>query len=334
MGSACERLTNFLRASEKAVVRMTFAEVERVRSEPLPPSARKHAAWWSNSQHSAKCWTQAGYRTAQVNLRDETLHFIKDQAVESEVEPRRAPRSRWPAAKLLADLDREFEQSIGACAERAIFTGPSVYFYERTVNMVRSAKALRDLAGDDLFCEYAYATLTAWGMHRMGESVATKLTDYPTFSAAVRSFLEEVEDLKGASICDLSDEEAAALTKRLAKLVEKPGITTSGAPLVANTKTMHFILPDLVPPVDRTYTCRLFYGRMQPPGDAAEVFGAVFPLLAGLAKRHEATVKKATGTYLCLGHAKALDNAIVGFVLNHPEHFPGKRQQPPAEEEQ
>ena len=116
--------------------------------------------------------------------------------------------------------------------------------------------------------------------------------------------------------------------------MEKPGITTSGAPLVANTKTMHFILPDLVPPVDRTYTCRLFYGRMQPPGDAAEVFGAVFPLLAGLAKRHEATVKKATGTYLCLGHAKALDNAIVGFVLNHPEHFPGKRQQPPADEEE
>src|SRR5207249_9322811 len=135
--------------------------------------------------------------------------------------------------------------------------------------------------------------------------------EFATFRATVLELLARVEDLRGMSICDLDDAQVPAMTKRLAVLVEKAGITASGAPLVANTKTLHFILPDLVPPVDRNYTCRFFYGRMRPPGDAAEVFGAVFPLLAGLAKRHEATVKKATGTYLCLGHAKALDNAIV-----------------------
>jgi hypothetical protein len=31
-----------------------------------------------------------------------------------------------------------------------------------------------------------------------------------------------------------------------------------------------------------------------------------------------AAVKQAVGSYICRGHAKALDNAIVGFVLNHP----------------
>jgi len=83
--------------------------------------------------------------------------------------------------QLLVDLDREFEKGIAACAKRAIFTGPSVHFYERTVRMVREAASLRDLADSELFCDYVCATLTAWGMHRMGERVAAKLTAYKKF---------------------------------------------------------------------------------------------------------------------------------------------------------
>ena len=191
--------------------------------------------------------------------------------------PVKRSRQRWPAAQLLADLDREFEKSIAACTKRTIFTGPSVHFYERTVRMVREAASLRDLARSEMFCDYVYATLTAWGMHRMGERVAAKLTAFPTFQAALCSLLKEVDDLRGMSVCDLTEEDTVAVTSRLAKLAETTGITASNAPLVANTKTLHFLLPDLVPPIDRTYTCRFFFGRMQPPGSAAEVFRRVYP---------------------------------------------------------
>jgi hypothetical protein len=51
------------------------------------------------------------------------------------------------------------------------------------------------------------------------------------------------------------------------------------------------------------------------------LFTTVFTQLQGLAKRHEGVVKKAEGGYLALGDAKILDNAIVGFVLNHSERF-------------
>jgi hypothetical protein len=83
--------------------------------------------------------------------------------------------------------------------------------------------------------------------------------------------------------------------------------------------SLHFLLPDLVPPVDRRYTCRFFCGTTQPQGTVADLFTTVFTQLQGLAKRHEGVGKKAEGGYLELGHAKVLDNAIVGFVLNHPE---------------
>jgi hypothetical protein len=51
------------------------------------------------------------------------------------------------------------------------------------------------------------------------------------------------------------------------------------------------------------------------------MFTTVFTQLQGLAKRHREVVRRARGGYLGLGDAKILDNAIVGFILNHSERF-------------
>jgi hypothetical protein len=76
-----------------------------------------------------------------------------------------------------------------------------------------------------------------------------------------------------------------------------------------------------VPPIDRTYTGRFFYGLnagMMLPGGASAVFGFVFPHLCHLARRHSKEVRSATRrSYLCQGEAKVLDNAIVGYMLTH-----------------
>jgi hypothetical protein len=321
MPARYERITEFLRHSGKSVVRMTFREFEAIRQEALPNSARKYRAYWANTRPQARCWRAAGYRVSDVSLRGETLRFVKDQAGGEGGVQQPMQRQRWPAQKLLFDLDREFDRSIEVFAQQRIFTGPSLYFYERTVGMVRDADSLADLAELDVFYELVYATLTSWGLHRMGKRVAAKLTEFPTCRATVREFLGRVEDLRGVSICDLDGAEVPAMTKRLGVLVEEPGITAARAPLVANTKTLHFLLPDLVPPVDRRYTCRFFFGTTQPQGTAADLFTTVFTQLQGLAKRHEGVVRRARGGYLALGDAKILDNAIVGFVLNDPERF-------------
>ena len=51
------------------------------------------------------------------------------------------------------------------------------------------------------------------------------------------------------------------------------------------------------------------------------LISSIFPRFRRLARKHEDVVKRAIGGYPALGHAKVLDNAIVGFVLNHPERF-------------
>lgn len=55
----------------------TFSEIERVLKFELPPSARRHDAWWSNSRkgnHSqAKAWIDAGWYIVSVDRRNEKV---------------------------------------------------------------------------------------------------------------------------------------------------------------------------------------------------------------------------------------------------------------------
>jgi hypothetical protein len=58
---------------------MAFSEIERVIDAALPPSARQREEWWTNSEngHSqARAWRRASYRTANVDLVNETVDFV------------------------------------------------------------------------------------------------------------------------------------------------------------------------------------------------------------------------------------------------------------------
>lgn len=74
-------LREYLEASDKPVVRLSFAEIERILGDALPASAYKHSAWWSNEapggMHShAKSWLDAGYRTQHLDRNGQTVEFI------------------------------------------------------------------------------------------------------------------------------------------------------------------------------------------------------------------------------------------------------------------
>ncbi len=323
MAHRYEALTDHLQQVGAAAVTLRFGEIESILGARLPDSARKHAAWWSNSLRSwqSRTWLGAGFR-ARASLRDERVEFYR-------AEPGNASRrrSRWNVQEHLAALDATFDRCLAEFESRRIFSGPSVYFYEEVVKLVRSVGSLSDLASNDRLVELAYATLTSWGMHRMGARVATKLTEFSTFRAALRGLIEPTTALSKQRITALSEGETGIVTERLADLVQRPGISASGSPLVANAKMLHFLLPDLVPPIDRRYTGRFFYGLnagMVLPGGARAVFGFVFPHLCRLARRHSEEIRSGVRrSYLCQGEAKVLDNAIVGYML---ARFTAKRR--------
>jgi hypothetical protein len=79
-------LTRHLTALGQPRVAMTFAEIEAVLGFALPPSARRHRAFWSNNTTNRvlpEAWRAAGYQSRAVDLEAGKLLFEKLNTVEA-----------------------------------------------------------------------------------------------------------------------------------------------------------------------------------------------------------------------------------------------------------
>ena len=78
--SVYEPITHYLSRASGSSIRLTFAQVEKIISRPLPRSAYRYREWWSNNPtgHShARSWTAAGWQTQKVDLEKRVLVFSK-----------------------------------------------------------------------------------------------------------------------------------------------------------------------------------------------------------------------------------------------------------------
>jgi hypothetical protein len=72
-------LADFLLAQQRDEVPITFAEIERIIGSPLPRSHR-YRSWWSNNSFNSvmtKVWLDAGFRSADVDIKRRKLVFRK-----------------------------------------------------------------------------------------------------------------------------------------------------------------------------------------------------------------------------------------------------------------
>lgn len=73
-------LRDHLASRPEPVVEMTFAEIDRLVGG-LPPSARKHSAWWANETsgtHShARAWLDFGRHTTRLDLNAGRVSFTR-----------------------------------------------------------------------------------------------------------------------------------------------------------------------------------------------------------------------------------------------------------------
>lgn len=63
-----------------AKLRMSFAEVTKAAKVKLPASAYRYPSWWANdpAHHAqARAWTEAGYRTQNVDLQAQRVEFVR-----------------------------------------------------------------------------------------------------------------------------------------------------------------------------------------------------------------------------------------------------------------
>jgi hypothetical protein len=97
-------------------------------------------------------------------------------------------------------------------------------------------------------------------------------------------------------------------------------VSVAGARIAANSKGLHHIPPELVPPIDPEYTFRFFHNRTMLSVPEEQAFIEIFPQLDQIARFDAAEINRRIGNRWQTSHAKTIDNAIIGFIATHATH--------------
>jgi len=196
------------------------------------------------------------------------------------------------------------------------FSGPSVYFHEKTIGLVRKTDNFDNLIVSNNFLESCYATLTSWGMHKMGPT-GPKLKNFEDFSDSIRQNQTKILNLKQYCLNEITEDKMKILLPQIDLLFQNLNIMDSGIKLIGNSKLLHHILPDLIPPMDREYTLNFFYGnKVVSSSDERKKFSEIFLYFWYICKKlelqNEDYLKYPRFT---TSVPKLIDNAIIGYIL-------------------
>jgi hypothetical protein len=211
-----------------------------------------------------------------------------------------------------------FDEWVWRFEASGLFTGPSVHFHERALQRRRGHRSAAALLTDDLFLEYVYAVLPAWGNYRM-DCPPGAVTEFSLLVASLRSAAPTIEQLWPLSLRTLPPDRVPEVGRLLWQVITSIRACTSEVGLAAGSMVLHHVLPDLIPPMDRKYTVRFFAARNALAGGTDLAFLEWFPYLVEIGHRCGGVIDAVAGRegYMATGPAKIIDNAIIGFVQAH-----------------
>ncbi len=184
---------------------------------------------------------------------------------------------------------------------------PGLYLYNLLMN-----KSQEDIFSDE-YLELVYTTLIAWNMNGR----AAKLADINKFKGSIRKNRKEIESMVNMRLEKLTENELKKVIAILQKLFNDLELVKTNSPLVTFSKTMHFLLPNLIVPIDRRYTITFFYGLRGIPekGKQFAVFEEIFTKFWELSKKYDLSryVDKVWNRNI----PKIMDNAIIGFKIKN-----------------
>ncbi len=182
-----------------------------------------------------------------------------------------------------------------------------------------------------------YATLASWGMHRMGdpEETRAKMVEFDDFKHSILRYRNELERFTSLKMGSCTAEEYEGYIDNLREIYFGLKVSISDAPIVAHSKALAHILPNLVPPIDRQYTVRFFtqdnknfftdggkYRMINLPKDVAAQFNDFKKYacrMKALFDRCDRQLLSIDKTSFNTSYPKIIDNLIMAFVKDVPK---------------
>lgn len=225
-------------------------------------------------------------------------------------EVRRRPRllSASEAEKRAERLARGFDTFVEHYDRTVPFRRAGQYEHHReTIDLRRTYRLPSEALTDNRFVSSLYSTLRAWGIGKR----ASHLVPTEQFADALMRCTPQLDALAELSL-ETPSIDLHATASAVDDLVASIGVVTNRALVVASTKALHHLLPDLVPPMDRAWTGAFFGWSTSDPTDfRREVVTEAFVTLGTVAQRVKPSRLVGAGWRTSVG--KLLDNALIGY---------------------
>jgi hypothetical protein len=207
-------------------------------------------------------------------------------------------------------LIAEFPTYLSFFEQRRPFSQEQLRAHVLAIDRRRTLGNVAAALGDDAFLRHLHRfLLRSWGIG-VRES---RLVDEATFFTALRDSANQIESMNDITI-DGHDDDFQAARNILSELVDNLAIVDNIARIVAVTKTLHHLLPDLVPPIDRTFTGSFFrWHRREFQDFQQRLFRTGFDTFRRIAVA--ANPVQYVGAGWMTSRTKVIDNAIVGFCI-------------------
>jgi hypothetical protein len=153
--------------------------------------------------------------------------------------------------ELIQNINYYYQMSLKVLNE---FGGPSIYFH------IQAIKEQKNDFLSNRHIEMIYATLASWGMHRMGDPANTKakMVEFDQFYNSIINSKDKLVKLIDFRMDGVLNDEYREIFLLLEPIYKTLRVSISNATIVAHSKVLAHILPNLLPPIDRQYTIRFF----------------------------------------------------------------------------
>lgn len=178
--------------------------------------------------------------------------------------------------------------------------------------MHREYGDLEALIENEAFLRKLYETLEQWDMNKRG----ARLVLFDRFAESVRFWKTSLVRLYEYKLHKDVDSKFSAINEVLEKVFCNLKVMESKRRIVGVSKALHFLLPDLIMPIDGKYTLEAFYGYNKFSNTAKneyKTFRDIFESTFEIASRLQLTPLDVDGMQWNTSIPKLIDDAIIGL---------------------
>jgi hypothetical protein len=204
-------------------------------------------------------------------------------------------------------LTGDFGRYVEAYDQLVPFSADQLRVHRATIALRGEAGSVAAAIEDDRFLSSLRSTLEMWGLGTRGSTLAA----LPDFIGSIRSIRAQIEVLDEWTI----DHQPDDFPERIWNVIKALEVVGKKAKIVAGTKLLRHLLPDLVVPMDRMWTGTFFQlhaPEWQDLSGQRRLLLRCYEQFTTIAKTVDPG-KYADGSGWRTSRTKIIDNALIGY---------------------